>query len=69
MLLGIPWGESFVDGAKEASVRLFVPSKFKMPTEGQTEGFPGARNEFAGYLKTVGIPPALDPPEFSCVVD
>ncbi|KAJ7763035.1 hypothetical protein B0H16DRAFT_1718866 [Mycena metata] len=36
--------------AAEAGVKLFMPSKFKMLTEGQTEGFPG------GYLKTVGIP-------------
>ncbi|KAJ7027887.1 hypothetical protein C8F04DRAFT_1120976 [Mycena alexandri] len=47
-----------VDGAKEAGVKLFVPSEYGMPTDGQTEGPLGAKNEIAAYLKTVGIPSA-----------
>ncbi|KAJ7027890.1 hypothetical protein C8F04DRAFT_1189093 [Mycena alexandri] len=47
-----------VDGAKQAGVKLFVPSEYGMPTDGQTEGPLGAKNEIAAYLKTVGIPSA-----------
>ncbi|KAJ7763338.1 hypothetical protein B0H16DRAFT_1455195 [Mycena metata] len=57
-VFSVPGQKSFVDCAKEAGVKLFVPSKFKMPTKGQTEDFPGPKNEFAGCLKTVGIPSA-----------
>ncbi|KAJ7173606.1 hypothetical protein C8R46DRAFT_991414 [Mycena filopes] len=45
-----------VDGAKQAAVKLFVPSEYGIPTDGQTEGPLGAKNDTATYLKTVGIP-------------
>ncbi|KAJ7777331.1 hypothetical protein B0H16DRAFT_1683984 [Mycena metata] len=47
-----------VDGAKEAGVKLFVPSEYGMPTDGHTEGVLGAKNEIAAYLKTIGVPSA-----------
>ncbi|KAJ7777323.1 hypothetical protein B0H16DRAFT_1683976 [Mycena metata] len=57
-MLGVPGQKLFVDGAKEAGVKLFVPSEFGMPTDGEREGFFAAKNEIAAYLKTVGIPSA-----------
>jgi saccharopine dehydrogenase-like NADP-dependent oxidoreductase len=39
-----------VDAAKQANVKLFVPAEFGMPTEGQTEGIQGAKNEVAGEI-------------------
>ncbi|KAJ7183091.1 hypothetical protein C8R46DRAFT_1065851 [Mycena filopes] len=47
-----------VDAAKAAAVRLYVPSEFGCPSDGQTEGFPGAKNELAEYAKSVGVPSA-----------
>ncbi|KAJ7174103.1 hypothetical protein C8R43DRAFT_873581 [Mycena crocata] len=45
-----------VDAAKLASVKLFVPAEYGMPTEGHTAGALGAKNGIAEYLKTIGIP-------------
>ncbi|KAJ7246111.1 hypothetical protein B0H12DRAFT_1187386 [Mycena haematopus] len=44
------------DGAKLASVKLFVPSEFGMPSEGHTGGVFDAKNEVAAYLKSAHLP-------------
>ncbi|KAJ7510295.1 hypothetical protein B0H11DRAFT_1182859 [Mycena galericulata] len=46
----------FVEAAKLAAVRLFVPSEFGMPTEGHTEGMLGAKNSISESVKAAGIP-------------
>ncbi|KAJ7126786.1 hypothetical protein C8R44DRAFT_616684 [Mycena epipterygia] len=48
--------KSLVDAAKFAAVKLFAPSEYGMPTEGQTEGVLGEKNQIAAYLKTNSIP-------------
>jgi len=48
--------KSLVDAAKLAAIQLFVPSEYGFPTDGQTEGALGAKNEIAAYLKSVNIP-------------
>ncbi|KAJ7758860.1 hypothetical protein DFH07DRAFT_818097 [Mycena maculata] len=45
-----------VEAAKLASVKLFAPSEYGMPTEGQTEGIFGDKNRVAESLKAAGIP-------------
>ncbi|KAF7357758.1 NmrA domain-containing protein [Mycena venus] len=45
-----------VDAAKLAAVKLFVPSEYGPPTEGQTEGVQGAKDQIAAYLKSATIP-------------
>jgi len=45
--------------AKEAGVKLFVPSEFGGPTEGATEGLFGAKAKIQEQLKAIGIPYAL----------
>ncbi|KAF7306517.1 NmrA domain-containing protein [Mycena indigotica] len=45
-----------IDAAKAAGVKLFVPSEYGMPTEGQTEGILGEKNDVAAYAKKSGIP-------------
>jgi uncharacterized protein YbjT (DUF2867 family) len=42
--------------AKEADVKLFVPSEFGGNTEGETEGMFGAKANIQGQLKALGIP-------------
>ncbi|KAL0960118.1 hypothetical protein HGRIS_011760 [Hohenbuehelia grisea] len=44
--------------AKEAGVRLFVPSEFGMSTVGVTEGVLAVKDAFAGHLKSIGLPSA-----------
>ncbi|KAJ7690136.1 NAD(P)-binding protein [Mycena rosella] len=46
---------SLVEAAKLAAVKLFAPSEYVMPTEGQAEGFLGAKNQIAADLKAAGI--------------
>ncbi|KAJ6576712.1 hypothetical protein DFH09DRAFT_1031490 [Mycena vulgaris] len=48
--------KSLVKAAKLAEVKLFVPSEYGMPTEGQTEGLLGDKNRIAADLKAAGIP-------------
>ncbi|KAJ7157970.1 hypothetical protein C8R43DRAFT_1095986 [Mycena crocata] len=50
--------KSLVDAAKLANVKLFAPSEYGMPTDGQTEGPLGDKNKIAEYLKAIGIPSA-----------
>jgi uncharacterized protein YbjT (DUF2867 family) len=45
--------------AKEANVKLFVPSEFGGDTEGKTEAFFVAKTNFRGQLKALGIPYAV----------
>ena len=47
------------EAAKEAGVKLFVPSEFGGPTEGETAGLFGAKASIQERLKAVGIPYAL----------
>ncbi|KAF7311402.1 NmrA domain-containing protein [Mycena kentingensis (nom. inval.)] len=45
-----------VEAAKAAGIKLMVPSEYGMPTDGQTEGVLGAKNEIAEFIKSAGIP-------------
>ena len=45
--------------AKEADVKLFVPSDFGGITEGETEGIFGEKSNIQGQLKALGIPYAI----------
>ena len=47
------------EAAKEAGVQLFIPSGFGGPTEGETEGFLGAKAKIYDQLKVIGSPNAL----------
>ena len=47
------------EAAKEAGVKLFVPSEFGGPTEGATEGLFGTKAKIHEQLKPIGIPYAL----------
>ena len=47
------------EAAKEAGVKLFVPSEFGVPTEGATVGLFGAKANIHKQLKAIGIPYAL----------
>ncbi|KAJ7246110.1 hypothetical protein B0H12DRAFT_1126811 [Mycena haematopus] len=48
--------KALADGAKLASVKLFVPSDFGSPTAGHTGPFFGAKNEITAYLKSIQLP-------------
>jgi uncharacterized protein YbjT (DUF2867 family) len=45
--------------AKEANVKLFIPSDFGGITEGETEGVFGQKANIQGQLKALGIPYAV----------
>jgi uncharacterized protein YbjT (DUF2867 family) len=47
------------EAAKEAGVKLFIPSEFGGHTEGKTEGLFGVKAGVQDQLKAVGIPYAL----------
>ncbi|KAI9466592.1 NAD-P-binding protein [Lactarius psammicola] len=47
------------EAAKEVGVKLFIPSEFGGPTEGETEGYLGAKANIQEQLKAIGIPYAL----------
>lgn len=55
--LGVQIG--IAEAAKEAGVKLFIPSEFGGPTEGATEGLFGAKARVQDQLKSAGIPYAL----------
>lgn len=42
--------------AKNADVKLFVPSEFGFITEGCTEGLHGTKAKIQGQLKALGLP-------------
>jgi hypothetical protein len=44
------------DAAKQADVKLFLPSEFGYSTIGQTEGELGLKTQFGEYLKEIGLP-------------
>ncbi|KAJ7284600.1 hypothetical protein C8J57DRAFT_1289057 [Mycena rebaudengoi] len=44
------------DAAKLAGVKLFVPSEYGVPTEGQKDGFLALKDQVAAHLRTIGIP-------------
>jgi uncharacterized protein YbjT (DUF2867 family) len=44
------------EAAKEADVKLFIPSDFGGNTEGKTVGVFGTKANFQGQLKALGIP-------------
>ncbi|KAJ7246108.1 NAD(P)-binding protein [Mycena haematopus] len=48
--------KALADGAKLASVKLFVPSEFGSPTAGHTGAVFAAKNEITAYLKSIGLP-------------
>ena len=47
------------EAAKEAGVKLFVPSEFGGQTEGATEGLYGAKARIQERLKAISIPYTL----------
>ena len=51
--------EGIAEAAKEAGVKLFVPSEFGTPTEGATEGHFIEKAGIQDQLKSVGLPYAL----------
>ena len=55
--LGVQPG--IAEAAKEAGVKLFVPSEFGVPTEGATDNIFGAKANIHRQLKAIGIPYAL----------
>ncbi|KAI0258374.1 NAD-binding protein [Gloeopeniophorella convolvens] len=50
---------SIAEAAKEAGVKLFVPSEFGNVTEGGTEGLFGAKASIQSQLKAIGLPYTL----------
>ncbi|KAJ6557256.1 hypothetical protein DFH09DRAFT_541070 [Mycena vulgaris] len=50
--------KSLVEAASLAAVKLFAPSEYGMPTDGQAEGVLGDKNRIAEDLKAAGIPSA-----------
>ncbi|KAH7928778.1 NAD(P)-binding protein [Leucogyrophana mollusca] len=44
------------EAAKEAGVKLFVPSEYGPPTAGHTEGIGGMKSRFADFLVATGLP-------------
>ncbi|KAG1889275.1 hypothetical protein F4604DRAFT_832898 [Suillus subluteus] len=52
----LPAQSTIADAAKEAGVKLFVPSEFGLPTEGGKGGHLVIKSQFADYLKSLGIP-------------
>ncbi|KAK4699740.1 DNA polymerase zeta, partial [Phenoliferia sp. Uapishka_3] len=53
---GIASQYPLADAAKDAGVRLFVPSDFGSPTDGLVDGPRYAKVEFVKYLETLGLP-------------
>ena len=47
------------EAAKEAGVKLFVPSEFGGPTEGKAEGILGEKANFQELLRAIGLPYSL----------
>ncbi|KAG1738602.1 uncharacterized protein EDB91DRAFT_1237696 [Suillus paluster] len=52
----LPSQSTIADAAKEAGVKLFVPSEYGMPTEGGKGGHLVIKSQFADHLKSLGIP-------------
>ncbi|CAK5280467.1 unnamed protein product [Mycena citricolor] len=54
--VALPSQLSLADAAKQAGVKLFLPSEFGFSTEGATEGLLGAKQKTVDKLQTVGVP-------------
>jgi len=52
----LPNQSLLADAAKQAGVKLFLPSEFGYSTIGQTEGELGLKSQFGEYLKEIGLP-------------
>ncbi|KAG9314734.1 hypothetical protein JVU11DRAFT_5543 [Chiua virens] len=52
----LPAQRPIAEAAKEAGVKLFVPSEYGMPTEGGKDGHLVIKSEFAEHVKSLGIP-------------
>ncbi|KAJ7881556.1 hypothetical protein B0H14DRAFT_3106024 [Mycena olivaceomarginata] len=48
--------KSLIEAAKAATIKLFVPSEYGVPTEGLNEGIWAEKNQIAKQLKSAGIP-------------
>ncbi|KAJ6549845.1 hypothetical protein B0H19DRAFT_1211410 [Mycena capillaripes] len=53
---GLGAQKSFIEAAKAANIKLFVPSEYGVPTEGLNEGVWAEKNKIAEHLKSAGIP-------------
>ncbi len=51
--------EKIAAAAKEADVKLFVPSEYGAVTDRKTEGLPGVKANIQGQLRALGIPYAV----------
>ncbi|KZP32622.1 NAD(P)-binding protein [Athelia psychrophila] len=52
----LPQQHMLGDAAKQAGVKLFIPSEFGFSTLGLTEGELGLKAKFAEYLEEIGLP-------------
>ncbi|KAJ7618898.1 hypothetical protein DFH06DRAFT_1061757 [Mycena polygramma] len=48
--------KTFVEAAKAANIKLFVPAEYSVPTDGLNTGVWGGKNQIAEQLKSAGIP-------------
>ncbi|KAF8200442.1 hypothetical protein K438DRAFT_1582483 [Mycena galopus ATCC 62051] len=48
--------KAFIEAAKAANIKLFVPAEYGVPTEGLNEGIWAEKNQIAEQLKSAGIP-------------
>ncbi|CAK5280815.1 unnamed protein product [Mycena citricolor] len=55
-IAALPAQLAVVDAAKQAGVKLFVPSEFSFTTEGATEGSLGEKQKTIDKLQSVGVP-------------
>ena len=53
---GLALQSDLATAAKEAGVKLFVPSEFGLPTDELTEGVFQSKNVFKAKLKEIGLP-------------
>ncbi|KII86375.1 hypothetical protein PLICRDRAFT_114320 [Plicaturopsis crispa FD-325 SS-3] len=54
---GLQWQKELARAAKDAgTVRLFVPSEFGMPSEGQTAAYVGRKGDVIEYLREIELP-------------
>jgi hypothetical protein len=52
----LPNQKLLAEAAKQAGVKLFLPSEFGYSTVGQTEGDLGLKTKFGEYLEEIGLP-------------
>lgn len=56
----LPTQRPLADAAKEADVKLFVPSEYGMPTEAGKEGHLATKSEFAGEWVEISVPRVIN---------